>query len=183
MNKRLFTAINLSPDYLSALADYNRGFDLKGIRWTVENNLHITVHFFGDTKEEKIPLIISALESVAQNTEIFSLKSNQIILAPPERIPNMIWATFHGEADFQKLATETYRSTKNFLFEIQEPKFLPHITLARFKGFVDLKKINLKPIDLPDLKVDGFKLMASELLPEGPIYTVLGEFRLKLAAV
>jgi len=178
MTKRLFVAIPLPQSYLDILSQYGSNYNLPGINWTKQENLHITVHFFGEIKTEKIPQLISALKEVANQIDSFKLNFNKIIFGPPTRIPMMVWAIFHGHNHFQKLAVLIYQSTKDFLFEIQEPKFLPHITLARFKGFVDVNKIKLEPVKLNDLKVESFCLMESELSSKGPIYIKLADFKL-----
>ena len=116
---------------------------------------------------------------VAQQIMPFVLNFDKIIFGPPERIPRMIWAIFHGHEEFQKLATLIYRETKKCLFEIQEPKFLPHLTLARFKGFIDTRYLELAQFQLDSLKVESFSLMASELTSPGPIYTKLADLKFR----
>jgi len=178
MTQRLFVAILLSPEQLAAFGQYGGNYRQKNINWTKVENLHLTVHFFGEVEEEKFFPLIAALAIVAQQIEPFVLDFNKIIFGPPERIPKMIWAIFHGHNEFQKLATLIYRESKKYLFDVQEPKFLPHVTLARFKGFIDVSRLNLLPIKIDNLAVKSFVLMASELTPNGSIYTSLKNFNL-----
>jgi len=178
MTQRLFVAILLSPEQLAVLGQYSNSYQQKNIAWTKTENLHLTVHFLGEVETAKIDSLLADLEIVARQVEPFVLDFNQVIFGPPERIPKMIWAVFHGHNEFQKLATLIYRETKKHLFDVQEPKFLPHVTLARFKGFIDVSRLELKPVAINNLTVNSFVLMASELTPSGPIYTPVKSFNL-----
>ncbi len=186
MTKRLFIAIGLSESLADKLADYQRNLALEQFRrekinWTKKENLHLTVHFLAEVEIKKIEQLISLLGAVAKTIPVFDLVFKEIIFAPPRRQPRMIWATFHGHDQYQKLATEIYRATKDILFEIQEPKFLPHLTLARFRFLsrsIDVGRFIFSPLTFDCVPVASFCLFASELTATGPIYTNLARFDL-----
>ncbi len=72
--KRIFAAIKINPNDKS-LQIYN---ELKSacrndkINWVDPHNLHITLKFFGETEENKIADIVSALLEIAKHHTGFS---------------------------------------------------------------------------------------------------------------
>lgn len=107
MLKRLFTAIHLDKDSLKAIEKYRdaMGKETPFFRWTAVNNLHITLVFFGDIEEEKIPELSEKLEKIAANTKSFKLIFDHAIYAPPNRPTSMIWLMFTGRAKMPRAHT------------------------------------------------------------------------------
>jgi len=154
----------------------NQG-NLKNVRWTNFDNLHITLLFLGDLEETRIPSIIYSLKSKV--VKPFSLKPKGLTLAPPNRPPRMIWLEFEKNNDFDKLVENAFNAVEKFARIHPENNSIPHITLARFRDFVDFKKINLPQFSLEPLLISDFYLMESTLTPYGPIYQKLAEFNLE----
>jgi 2'-5' RNA ligase len=50
MSKRLFVAIDLSDSTRQFLADLDP--DIRGVRWTELDQMHLTLGFFGDVRED-----------------------------------------------------------------------------------------------------------------------------------
>ncbi len=177
--RRLFIAIPLPDDYLSALSRYGDDNDIKGNRWTATENLHITVSFLGDTDETLLPKIIERLNSLAAETKCFVLRFDKIFLAPPGRIPNMVWAIFFDSENFARLAQGVSDQLNNLLALRQEHKSIPHVTLARFRDYQAWRDIKLNQLKITDLLVDKIQLFESRLKPEGPTYNKIADFNFK----
>ena len=69
-------------------------------------------------------------------------------------------------------------------YEKESKKYLPHITLARFKSALSSKLSALLPSDYfhqdwGEITVDSMQLIASETLPEGARYRTLDNYPLK----
>ena len=181
MKKRLFLAIPLSDSLLekfSGLKD-KPGHE-KSIRWTNEQNFHITVYFFGDIEETKIPEMSKKLAQVVSATQRFELQYEKILYAPPNRPPRMIWADFGHSKSYEKMCGEVYEAAKPFMGSAAAQAHTrnphPHITLARFNNPAAAKTMKLEPVAPEKMTAAGCELIASELTPKGPVYTVLKHY-------
>lgn len=177
MKKRLFLAITLPQKHIKILGEYKRDYSaVPQIRWTREENLHITVHFFGYEEEELISDISGKIKSQLKNYRQFNLKFENITFAPPDSTSRMIWAVFKENKQFGAVAgamreLKTVSKRKSY-------KPLPHVTLARFKSFKEIRNIELKQPILADLQISNLSLYQSKLTPKGPIYTLIEDYKL-----
>ena len=178
MKKRLFFAVPLSEKYLEIFVSYRDNFAQKGIRWTNEENLHLTVCFFGDIEEGSVSDLVSDLKRSLSQIKPFALKFDKIMLAPPARPPRMIWGMFFGKKKYQDLTGLVFRAAEKYLEEKQELKWMPHVTLARFKDFFDPSGLKLIQVELPDFLISSCRLVSSDLTPAGPIYKTVEIFNL-----
>lgn len=183
MKKRLFLAIPLPENQkmtLNSVKEQNPGADA---RWTIIENLHITAYFCGDIDESRIPGINDKLQNMAAHQISFKLEWQGLCFAPPKRPPRMVWAEYKSSKEFTDFVHAIYHSIKDYLDprEAERPhsRPIPHITLARFKNPDVAGEIQLAKLDLSPLQVDKFQLIASELTPDGSIYTILHEYEIK----
>lgn len=181
MKKRLFLALPL-PDslidhffrYQQKLAGIERLKDC-GIRLTVRENLHITVLFLGFLEEEKIVLIFEAVKKVCRMITPFSLEFSH-----PE-MNRLVWAVFKKNEIYEKLKNLLEEELAGIIgenFREKNKKTLIHATLARFNK--EGGKISLPEMDIADSKFisDKILLFESQLKSSGPVYKVVGEFKL-----
>ena len=90
----------------------------------------------------------------------------------------MIWAEFEKGNHFDKLVNAVYTSVREFVQVSLQKESIPHVTLVRFRDYIDWQKINLPQLKFEPLQVSMFYLMESTLTPRGPIYQKLAEFKL-----
>jgi 2'-5' RNA ligase len=183
MKKRLFIAIPLEQNIQHTLGCYKQNFNQHNITWIPPENLHITLYFLGNVEEKIIPNLIDDINATLIDIKTFSLNFKQITLAPPNKTPTMIWIQFEKNKQYDQLcftlqnAIQKYES-KNKPSNHQE--LIPHITLARFKGYVPITQENLVQLDIPHVPVKACHLIESQLTPEGPIYVTLSTFMLRI---
>jgi len=181
MKKRLFLAIPLSDSLLEKFSGLKDRYALEmGVRWTAKQNMHITVYFFGDVDEAKIPEMSKKIAQVVSATAKFDLEFEKVLFAPPNRPPRMVWADFGHSDAYVKLCRAIYGAAKDYL----DPGFSqshdrdphPHITLVRFNNPAAAKSLKLEPIRPETMAATGCELVTSELTPKGPVYTVLENY-------
>ena len=176
---RLFIAVALPEDIKVALREFQLYFTGEGIRFIPEENLHLTLHFIGDTPPEQLPELINKLTMVSNRNAGFTLTFQETAPGPKLNYPRLIWTRFQEHPAFNQLATELCQVTEAAPGALG--KFIPHITLARFRK--DLPKPQALPVireaNLPDLQVQSFALWQSELRSPHPIYSILKEFPLQ----
>ncbi|MEZ4687849.1 MAG: RNA 2',3'-cyclic phosphodiesterase [Bacteroidia bacterium] len=177
---RHFIGFPRSPALLEDAAMLHR-HQARGLRWVEEQNLHLTVYFFGKWEEEALPNLKSCIGLVVKKQKAFSLHFRDLYLAPKASNPRMIWARYEQKKAFVQLATALNR-----MFSQLQPghqfrnKPMPHITLARLKGWeagaplpAVSNEANWK------LHCDELVLWQSELSESGAVYTELGRWRLE----
>lgn len=128
---KLFTGIEITQDFItpfSELKSNNR--HLNGIRWTKPENFHITTYYLGETLPIKLNEIIQKLESVTLQHPTIVLTYKRLGFSPGKN-PNMLWAYFKLNPEFQKLCSDIANSAQSAMPARYKPT--PHISIARLK--------------------------------------------------
>jgi RNA 2',3'-cyclic 3'-phosphodiesterase len=159
---RIFVAIRLPEDIKKELLKYRHKWPELPARWTVENNLHITLKFLGYVAEEELLDVLNETEEFALKTPCFDIKLDKIRYFPDGKNPKYVFAT-------------------GLPVGKQSGKY--HVTLARIRMW-DLKKMD--PEDIPQIEeninlqfeVKSVEVMESVLKRGGAEYTILQSFDL-----
>lgn len=179
--KRLFVAVPVSKEIkekvrilLDSLNEVDADLNLVSLE-----NLHFTLKFLGGVEESKINEVKDKLNSIVKNTKKIRIGVGQVGVFPSLDRINVIWVGCSG-TKFVSLATKI-NSALNFVREDDHDEVIPHLTIARVKsrkGKEELQKfVNIhKNEELGSMIVDKIILYSSELTPEGPVYSVGGEF-------
>ncbi len=126
--KRLFFAIPIPDLYKKELVHSFPQKSYHGIRWTKEDQLHITLHFLGPVAEEKVQELISHAAKVCKSFHLFHLQFNTFKAILHNRKPTMIWAQFEENQTFESLS---YKLREVFpTGENRKP--MPHATHRTF---------------------------------------------------
>jgi RNA 2',3'-cyclic 3'-phosphodiesterase len=184
--KRLFAAIKVSPDseFLDGFRDLRQLLKHEKIKWVEEHNIHITLKFFGETEENRIPLICKILENVASVSADFTFSLNNLGIFGSRYDPRVIWI---GITPFDEMAS-VMKTLRNSLekagFESDRQNIVPHLTLGRIKFLNDktaFQKIIDENRDLSstEIRAGKFILFESILKKEGPVYLALQSFPLR----
>jgi 2'-5' RNA ligase len=173
---RLFTGFPVGKQFTeaaSALA-LSTGV-INGLRWVPGVNLHVTACFIGEISPDKLPGLKIATGEICANFQAMTLNLNEICIWP-NRKPYMVWALYQEHQDF----TLIYRQLELTLTGVSgEGSVKPHVTLARFKDFTDIRQIQLTGTVFPEYIVcDRLILFESRLASEGPTYFPLAEYPL-----
>ena len=147
-------------------------------RWVPRENLHITLAFLGELDDDLLPLVKEAAGAALGSGEI-RVTGGKLFTLPPRRDANVLALGFdEGGKEISSLSEKIRESLKMrgiFPGGAEKNNFLPHITVAR-KGREPLRFMK----DDSTISVQGvFNTVAvyqSELLPQGPRYTVLASY-------
>lgn len=169
---RLFLATEFKSEELSRLRNE---FDIKGIK--VVDHFHLTWRFLGDVDEEQVPILIQKLKKAKMNK--FKVNLTQLGSFPSLWDIQVIWVGLDGKEiitlkkEIEKMLIKMFPKDK---------RFSAHITLGRVK-FVSDKKVLIEKlkqeITKEEFEINDFKLIKSELKPDGPEYTTIEEFKLE----
>lgn len=186
---RIFIAINLPEEVKTELERIKQGIiDAfpenigRGVaKWVKKENLHVTVLFIGETREEEIPKLVEALKETAQAHRPFTLTFNKVCYGPFKKLPpRLIWLELDQNPTLTQLAMviKAKALEAGVLKRVDSRPFSGHITLARVKAWA-WKQID--PTEQPDIEqeldlsfeVKSIDLMESKLSPTGAKYSVL----------
>ena len=202
--KRIFIAINLPEQVKSALYAIEK--EIQGsfpeeagrgvAKWVKPENLHITLLFIGEVREEKIEEICEKVKQTAAQSQPFKIQLKKACYGAVSRgparnaspassakrsfagwrsdaggVPRLIWAKI-----------ENNKSLKQITKSLGNQTFKPHITLARIKQWAWK---NIEPDEQPNIEQNldiafeakSIEVIESKLKPKGPEYNILKSFQ------
>ena len=191
IKKRLFIAINLPEQALSVISrgldETGKQFHQQGLefppseswRLTPQESWHITVLFLDYQNEELLSNITTAMALTAEQFAPPAISLETISYGPPDRPPKMLWV--QSSVETSRKLQEIRATLENTLvdngvnFKQEYKRFNAHITLARFTETNPERLIPITTTLKPTLGFEGMSLdlMESELLRDGPRYTLL----------
>lgn len=183
--KRLFTALKIHPDqeFLSTYREIKQQLFHEKIKWVEDQNIHITLKFFGETLEEKIPEISSVIGKRASITQSFDLRLAGLGIFGSSYAPKVIWVGIEPYAELSSLMKKIHDDLNIIGFESDRQNLVPHLTLGRIKLLRDKIIFNRTlerygSISSALLPVSEIILFESILHREGPEYIAVNKFPL-----
>lgn len=184
---RVFIAIELPYDIIKKIKDLQEGLKKHcktKVSWSKPENIHFTLKFLGDVKENKIESVKTAMNNACNNINPFMLSAGNIGYFPDLNKPRVIWV---GIKAYNDLLDNIYEDMEQGLskigFKKESRKFNLHLTLGRIKYYDSASGLKtaverLKDVSIGEFMVKSIALFKSELNPKGAIYTKLYECNL-----
>jgi RNA 2',3'-cyclic 3'-phosphodiesterase len=191
MKLRLFVGVTAPPEWKRAISEWRqkvepRFSDSFG-RWTSEENLHLTLRFFGSVEEGDAIAIGEALQKVVGDVSAFSVSAGELGCFPNASRPRIVWLGLKKDTErLVKFEASVRAATASFGQAPEDRDFHPHLTLARVKearrpdrdALSELMRKGA-PINVPDWRIGKLELIRSELSPSGSVYTTLAAYRFR----
>jgi 2'-5' RNA ligase len=154
------------------------------VRWTRPENRHLTLQFLGDWPESRLADLRRALRAMAL-PQPFTLVPGELGGFPNLSAPRVLFLHLGGGGRAEQLANTVRDCTAECWPDGPQDTraFRAHLTLGRVKTRLTrgernvLRDLKLGP--LPEIPVEGFSLVVSELRPDGPRYSELDFFALR----
>ncbi len=169
----------------SALSEFQQELKKCGadVRWVKPESVHLTLKFLGNISEKDADRIIKTLEGTCSKNTEFTLDIAGAGVFPNKRFPRVLWVGINGNGTFTALQQEIEDAMASMGFEKENRKFLPHLTLGRFRSLIG-KEALLEMIELHKdnkfgvIDVKNVSFMKSELSPAGAKHTRIAEILL-----
>lgn len=149
------------------------------IRWVDPANLHLTLWFLGETKDDAAAAVRSALDS-AFGIAPFDLEFARLGAFPETGSPRVLWMdVVRGREHLIALYSEIRDRLVLLGFEPERRSFSPHLTLARVKDIsrsdvpAVRKVLGSATAALGAFKADAVTLFRSYTSPHGARYESL----------
>ena len=186
---RTFIAIELSTEARTALTDLQNRLKTivppRSVRWTVPQNIHLTLHFLGDVDTNDVEKISAVLDEATLAGPPFSLTLERLGCFPNISRPRIVWVGISGETEtLLVLHLDLGKRLQAAIgFSPDSRPYSPHLTIGRTKKGLPAR--HLKQLSqalqqeqgnighLAPLPVTEIRLIKSELKPTGPVYTPL----------
>ena len=174
---RLFTALPL-PAATRTLVSLQTG-GIGGAHWVPEENLHITLTFIGDVTDDLFKDIVEALQTVHGPPPLIELHG---VGHFGSRKVRSVWIGVKKADRLIALRARVQRALANCGIQTEGRKYLPHVTLARFRsarphdvsGWIETNSA----FAAPPFEADTFVLYQSFLGKSGANYVPVAEFPL-----
>ncbi|MGB9614961.1 MAG: RNA 2',3'-cyclic phosphodiesterase [Fervidobacterium sp.] len=146
------------------------------VKYVGKDNLHLTVKFLGEVKDEKVKEVNDFLNGSSFLFGKFKFKISGVGGFPlTENARVLFFNVIEGAEKMREIARFAEKGLSRLGFE-EEGKFTPHITFGRAKTF----PVNLTLVKVDDFlfehEVIGLSLFQSVLTPSGAIYKELSHF-------
>ena len=180
---RVFVAVTPPPEVrraaLGAVEAAARELG-SAVRWTKQENIHLTLKFLGEVPDETLGAVRDALREACSAHAPFDARLRGLGAFPTPRRARVVWAGVdEGAEEITALAASVESALKPLGFRREGRPYVPHATLGRArKRPVDIRLPEAGVPDAPGFRVGSAQLVRSTLAPGGSIYEVLEAFAL-----
>ena len=187
---RVFIAIDIGEEIRAALSDLQQQLQSKvdikksDVKWVNPENIHLTLKFLGEIKDEKVVEVCNITEDVAGRHKNFELDVESVG-SFGGRSARVVWVGVgRGCDNLLELQKDLDEQLASAGWPQEARKFTGHLTLCRVrnpKAGVKLAQVSEAYGDfkLGTMSADSVTVYQSQLRPTGPIYTVLGDYKLQ----
>jgi len=187
---RVFIAIDIGEEIRAALRDLQQQLQSKvdikksDVKWVNPENIHLTLKFLGEIKDEKVAEVCNITEDVAGRHKNFELDVESVGCFGGRSV-RVVWVGVgRGCDNLLELQKDLDEQLASAGWPQEARKFTGHLTLCRVrnpKAGVQLAQASEAYGDfrLGTMSADSVTVYQSQLRPTGPIYTVLGDYKLQ----
>jgi len=183
--KRIFLAVQINAD--EKFSDFYQSLKNKSandkISWVDICKLHITLKFFGETDEAKIPLISNTIRQTLSDKKEFIINLSGIGIFGSNYKPRLIFAGIEKNKELSDLIVDLQNNLDKMGFTKDRQNLVPHLTLGRIKT-VNNKNLfdsNLKVHHIKNIQtvnVNEIILFESISGKKGSIYQIVNSFKI-----
>ncbi len=181
---RLFAAIDLNNELREECRKVTQALQLSGadLKVVVPENLHITLKFFGEVREDCVKEVSDTLRKMSESMHPFSMGLSVLGYFGGVRFPRTIWIGIsEGRGTISSMMHDLDENLSHIRDESRKNR--PHLTLARVKSVRNTENLietikSMRDVKLGELCVNKLTLKKSDLNPDGPTYSNLETFEL-----
>ena len=182
MQRKIFIGIDLPREVKKRLMQKIDKWKDFPIRWSREENLHLTLAFLGHVDDELLIGICEGVKEAVMGVEMFDIELNKIELGPTQdENAKVVWFTGEASEELKSLSENIEKELG--IFQSSKKIFKPHITLGRVQKY-NWQKLETKPDVSEDfsvlLPVESVQVFQSEVVDGNRKFSVIDNCELKL---
>jgi 2'-5' RNA ligase len=145
--------------------------------WVSENNLHLSIKFFGEQPDTTPAALTAVLAPVGAAHQPFDLRVSGLGAFPNLRAPRVVWMGVQQDPRLELVHHDVEATCAANGYPLDGRAFRPHITLARVRAPLPLAKARALALAARAVvykgvqQVHALSLIESTLGPGGPRYT------------
>ncbi|MDE1845838.1 MAG: RNA 2',3'-cyclic phosphodiesterase [Candidatus Micrarchaeota archaeon] len=173
---RTFIAIDIPQNVREEISFVSREFTGEGITLVKKEALHLSIHFLGDLTDQGIGKVKESIDEI--DAKRFELGLRGLDFFTPTFLKVIFAKVSVGEAECSNIYSQLANSLASRSFEMEHEKYTPHVTVARVRNTKNPASIvaqirSHSETNFGSFEVSSIKLKASELTPDGPVYSDL----------
>jgi len=177
---RLFTALSVPWDVAETLKRRQSG--LPGAKWRTDEQLHVTLAFYGEVDERRADDLAVELERAATGGA-FEIELKGVGAFGDAHRSHTIWAGVAPSERLGVLAGRCRSAAERAGITVERREYRPHMTLAYLKPQTNPDRIGAwitghNLLHSPPIRIDRFGLYSSVLTPDGGQYQLEQEYLL-----
>jgi len=187
---RCFIAIDIGERIRGALSDLQQQLQSKAdikksdVKWVRPESIHLTLKFLGEVKDEKIVDVCNIVKDVVSRHKSFELDIESVGYFGGKSARVLWVGTGRGRENLRRLQKDLEQQLALAGWPEETREFAGHLTLCRVRNSKAGVKLAAMSEDYKDFKLgiipaDSVSVYQSQLRPTGPIYTVLGNYKLQ----
>lgn len=153
------------------------------VKWVLPNQIHVTLHFFGQVETNEIPTISNCVLPVTSASKPLHLFLKGLGAFPNLERPRVIWVGLEGDVErLEELHKNLEHRFQKAGFPCEGRMFKPHLTFGRIregKRLVSFRTPELGPTETK--QISELILYKSTLTPAGPVYEKVQTYPLSAA--
>ena len=185
MKRRMFVGIPMPESYrimVGELVEMLKPRVRSRIAWTKPENFHLTLRFLGNVSSSRVADLVRALSLV--RIPPYVLQAGRVDFFPSRPPHRVFWiGVVCGHQETSRLARDISLQLQSIGFDMQNDRFVPHLTLGRIKKPAkdpwSAIRSDLASYVWPETSIRSFKLWESVLDHSGAHHRVLHSFDLK----
>ena len=175
---RLFTGLSLPEEVTGRLTDL---YGLAALKWSPQENLHITIKFIGEWPEARLAELKDALAAMPKRGAI-AVSVAGLDYFPNAGNPKVLFAGVRAGADLMVLASATDAVLQELGCAREMREYSPHVTLARVdgrrNGALHETIASMNDFEFGRFEAAEFHLYLSRAGRGGSVYTKLASYPL-----
>lgn len=177
---RLFTALAVPPDVAEALKRRQTG--LPGAKWRSDEQLHVTLGFYGEIDERRADDLAAELSRAASGGP-FEIALKGVGAFGDAHRSHTLWAGVEANERLSVLAGRCRAAGERAGVVMERREYRPHLTLAYLKPQTNPDRIGAwitghNLLHSPPIRIDRFGLYSSMLTSDGSAYELEREYLL-----
>lgn len=185
---RLFCAFELPEALRARIKEHSQrvreAVPEAGASWSRADNIHLTMKFFGNVDQSRIPAISAVAERVVKDFSAIRIAVGGTGVFPKPNRPQVLWI---GIRDASGALSQLHKRLEDEFaregFPKEDRAFRPHLTIARIRKTHDASRLAQTHLATKfnevEITLGELILFRSELSPKGSKYTAISRHGLE----
>jgi 2'-5' RNA ligase len=169
---RLFVAAYPPVDAARGMLELLNGLELPENRLVPPEQVHMTLHFVGDTDKRQLEDVMESVQRAAAGVKAFDLRPRELMCLPERGDPRLVAVETDAPAGLleiqRRLSAKLARPARD------RQRFMPHVTLCRFANGARVWRVERRTVETEAFAVREIRLMDSVLRPGGAEHREVG---------